>query len=169
MGCGKTTLGKKMAKKLQFTFVDIDVMIENKEQKSITQIFADEGEAYFRNLESQVLKEVSEREGDFLVSTGGGLACKQSNLDYMKQNGFVVYLHANSGILFQRIEKSQDTRPMLKDKTSEELKEWIETLLSQRKPYYEQAHLQFEAVSVTAKRLEEFEQAYQDYQQKVSS
>lgn len=169
MGCGKTTLGKKMAKKLQFSFVDIDSLIENKEQRSITQIFKEDGEAYFRNLESQVLKEVTEKEGDFLVSTGGGLACNQDNLDYMKQKGFVVYLHANTGVLFQRIEQSQSTRPMLKDKTSEELKLWIETLLKQREPFYEQAHLHFEAMSVSAKRLDEFQQAYQGYAEKVSN
>lgn len=129
MGSGKTTVGKEIAKELNYRFVDTDLTIEAIAKKPITEIFRQEGEPYFRNLETQVLAELSTYTRS-VVSTGGGIIQQQINWSYLRQ-GLVVWLDVELAILKQRLAQDE-TRP-LADK--------LELLLKTRRPLYAQSDL----------------------------
>lgn len=130
MGVGKSTIGKILAQKLQYRFFDTDTLIEQVAGKTIPQIFATEGEAYFRDLETQVLKEVSVYTRS-AIATGGGIIQKPINWSYLRQ-GLVVWLDVDIQILQQRVSQDQN-RPL-----SGELK----SLLEKRRSLYSLADMQ---------------------------
>ena len=111
MGAGKTTLGKRLAKRLNFKFCDSDAWIVENCGKSIAQIFAESGEAAFRQIESQALKTLCQQK-NLLLATGGGAPLLKENQVFLKNNGFVVYLHATPKTLASRI-ANDTTRPLL--------------------------------------------------------
>ncbi|GAB3923088.1 shikimate kinase [Mucilaginibacter myungsuensis] len=153
MGCGKTTLGKKLAARLGYAFIDLDHELEAKAGKTIAQYFADHGEDDFRQLESLVLKETAYPE-TAVVSTGGGLPCFFDHMDWMKQHGRVIYIKLNAGVLASRLENNKDDRPILRHKQGAELIAFIEEKLTEREPFYTRAHVIAEGVSLTAERVE---------------
>lgn len=137
MGSGKTSLGKKIAKRFEMNFVDLDALIEEQEGKNINEIFAEQGEDYFRELEAKVL-----RETDFsntLVATGGGTPCFNDNINFMKEIGAVAYLLVPLEILIGRLRQNKDERPLLKNLKGEELDQFIINKYNERKVFYEQA------------------------------
>lgn len=137
MGSGKTFLGKKIANKFSMHFIDLDQLIEEKEGKSINQIFAENGENFFRELEAKIL-----RETDFsnaLVATGGGTPCYNDNVNYMKSIGAVAYLLVPLEILIGRLRQNKDERPLLKNLESNELDQFVINKYNERKVFYEQA------------------------------
>ncbi|MCF7907761.1 MAG: shikimate kinase [Candidatus Omnitrophica bacterium] len=134
MGTGKTTVASFLAKKLNRGFVDMDVAIEEDQGKSITNIFADSGEAHFRRLEQELLRELSAK-SDLVISCGGGLICNEDNLGILKESGVVVSLSAKASTIHERT-KHKIHRPLLNTKDPLAV---IERLLVARKPYYEQA------------------------------
>lgn len=135
MGCGKTTVGKQLSKQLSLPFVDTDEWIEKEQGIDINTIFAQYGEPYFRELETQVLKRLCENGKPHVISAGGGLPVQQQNLPYLKKIGEVIYLKANADSLEVRL--AQDTkRPLLKEGR---LRERIDTLLHERETGYEEA------------------------------
>lgn len=140
MGAGKTTLGKQLAKALSLSFIDLDSYIEQRYHKSVGVLFAERGEAAFREIERMLLAETSEFENT-VISTGGGAPCFFDNIDYMNQRGLTVYLKTPAEILAQRLEKAQHTRPLLRDKTPGELLAFIQNGLQVREPFYSQARL----------------------------
>ena len=91
MGCGKTTLGKKLAKHLNFNFIDLDRFIENKTVKSINVIFDEKGEQYFRDLEKESLNEIYKMD-NLVIATGGGTPCFSDNMQTMLEKGICIYL-----------------------------------------------------------------------------
>jgi len=91
MGSGKTTIGKKIAEKLKMKFIDTDELIVQKAQKAINLIFAEDGELFFRDLESEVIEEISKQE-NIVISTGGGAVLREENLNNLKKNGVLFYL-----------------------------------------------------------------------------
>jgi Shikimate kinase len=143
MGAGKTTLGKAFARELDIPFVDLDWYIEERFHKSIGELFAMRGEASFRDLERNMLHEVAEFD-DVIVSTGGGTPCFYDNMDYMNRKGKTVFLDVHPNILFQRLHVAKQQRPILQNKTDEELREFIMDALSKRLPFYTQAHFHFD-------------------------
>ena len=138
MGAGKTTLGRALADRLGITFIDLDNYIEERYRKSISQIFAEKGEDGFRDIERRMLHEVAEFE-DVIISTGGGTPCFFDNMDYMNQMGLTVYLQASLERLFIRLSIARKQRPLIKDKSDEELREFIAQQLAKREPYYSRA------------------------------
>lgn len=143
MGVGKTTLGKELAEKLGYQFIDLDHFIQSRYQKTISEIFAESGEDKFREIESRLLKEVSEFENT-IISTGGGTPCFFNNIELMKREGIVIYLKTVPDVLVKRLYVGKEKRPLIKDKTEEELLSFIIEGIQKREPFYKQAHITFE-------------------------
>ena len=112
MGSGKTTVGIRLSYHMRRTFVDTDKEIERQQEKEISQIFAQEGEPYFRMLETKLLEKMIETEHDRIISTGGGLAVKAENRALLKRLGTVVYLKPSPETVYERI-KGDTKRPLL--------------------------------------------------------
>ena len=139
MGSGKTTVGKALSKETGMMFYDLDWYIESRMRKTVSQIFAEKGEEGFRKIEYNMLHEVAEFE-DVIISCGGGTPCFFDNIDYLNQQGDVVYLKATPETLYKHLLMAKIERPLLKDKTPEELIDYITEHLKERAPYYEKAH-----------------------------
>jgi len=135
MGTGKTVVGKALAEKLNKKFVEMDALIEQKAGKPIPQIFQEEGEIAFRELEIKVAKEVSQGKNQ-VIACGGGVVLNKINIDRLKKESVLVYLTASPEAILERTSGDGDKRPLLKasDKTVV-----IREMLSFRKPFYEQA------------------------------
>lgn len=138
MCAGKTTVGKALAKRLGRTFYDLDWYVEERFRKKIPQIFAEEGEARFRDLECRMLHEVAEFE-DIVLACGGGTPCFYDNMEYMNAVAETVYLKASADTLCQHVAMSRGERPLLKGKSDEELRSFIDSQLALRAPFYEKA------------------------------
>lgn len=134
MGTGKTSVGRALAKKKKMQFVDLDDLIEMREKRPIRDIFAKEGEAYFRRIEKQVLKDVA-KEDNFVVACGGGIVIDQDNIRIMKDTGTMICLSAKPELILKRT-AGYLHRPLL---NVAEPKKQIELLLKLRAPYYAQA------------------------------
>lgn len=150
MASGKSTFGKRIAKELEYNFVDTDNYIEQKEGKSIPDIFNQYGEKYFRILEKYALNEILERDSNTVISTGGGMSCNQHRLNKMLKNGKVVYLDIDPKSVINRLKNAKQKRPLLSDLSDIELEEKINQLLKKRKKYYGQAP--FKVSSMDAKK-----------------
>lgn len=144
MGAGKTTLGKAFARKLNIPFVDLDWYMEERFHKTVGELFAERGEAGFRELERNMLHEVGAFE-DVVISTGGGAPCFFDNMDFMNRNGKTVFLNVHPDILFGRLRVAKQQRPILQGKKDDELKEFIVQALEKRTPFYSQAQYVFNA------------------------
>lgn len=144
MGAGKTTLGKAFAREMNVPFIDLDWYIEERFHKSISELFAERGEASFRELERNMLHEVGEFE-NVIVSTGGGTPCFYDNMEYMNSCGQTVFLDVHPDILFRRLRVAKQQRPILQGKTDEDLRIFIVEALDKRAPFYSQARYRFDA------------------------
>ena len=151
MGAGKTTLGKAFARELNVPFIDLDWYIEERFHKSIRELFVERGEASFRELERNMLHEVSEFE-DVIISTGGGTPCFFDNMDYMNGRGQTVFLAVHPDILFSRLRVATHQRPILQGKTDGELRAFIADALEKRAPFYVQARYRFDAGHLESRR-----------------
>lgn len=138
MGAGKTTIGKALSKNLGIPFYDLDWYIESRRHKTVPQIFAEVGEEGFRKIEHNLLHEVAEFE-NVIISCGGGTPCFFDNMDYMNQQAQVVYLKAAPEVLHKHLLMAKTERPLLKNKTPEELIGFIREQLKQRESYYSKA------------------------------
>ncbi|MBL4594834.1 MAG: shikimate kinase [Flavobacteriales bacterium] len=136
MGSGKTTLGKRLANKLNKTFFDLDAEIEKDEGKSIDEIFSTHGEIYFRKLESSVLNKVINGHDNFVLSLGGGTPCFNENMELINQSGASIYLKYNAGMLTSRLINAKTKRPLIKDLNELGLKAFVINKLMERENYY---------------------------------
>lgn len=141
MGVGKTTIGKRLANHLSFDFIDTDHLIEEKIGCSISEYFKKFGESAFRKEEHAMLQEVIIQNKNTVISVGGGLPCFHNNMELMNQNGITVYLKRPPKELYQRLRQGKQNRPLLADKTDEELLDFIEKKLDEREVYYNQARI----------------------------
>lgn len=139
MGSGKSTLGKKVATRLNIDFIDLDNFIEQQENKTISAIFAEEGEAYFRKIEQNALEVLCQKPDNMIIALGGGTPCFFNNMELINNTGISIYLKYNSGILSSRLLKAKSTRPLIKNKTKEELVAFIDNMLLDRKFHYNKA------------------------------
>ena len=138
MGAGKATVGKALAKELNIEFYDLDWYIEARMRKTVKQIFDEQGEEGFRRIEKNMLHEVGEFE-NVIVSCGGGTPCFFDNMEFMNQQGETVYLKATPEVLYGHLKMGKTIRPLLLNKTQEEVQVFIKEQLQKRESFYKKA------------------------------
>lgn len=151
MGSGKTTLGKALAQKLGVDFIDLDLYIETRYHKTVREIFAESGEERFRQIEKSLLHEVADFE-NVIIAAGGGTPCFFDNIDYMNGHGTCVYLKASVEELCKRLAGGRESRPLLRGKSDEELRLFIDQSIARRETYYTRASLHFDTGSLTTRK-----------------
>jgi len=151
MGAGKTTVGRTLAQELNMPFYDLDWYIESRMRKTVKEIFDERGEEGFRLIEHNLLHEVAEFE-DVIISCGGGAPCFYDNIDYMNQQGDTVYLKATPEVLYGHLKMGKSVRPLLLNKTSEEVKEFIDEQLVIREPFYNKAKYTLDVNLITVRQ-----------------
>jgi shikimate kinase len=139
MGCGKTTLAKKLASKLSYEWLDTDVFIEKQEGVSVSEIFTKYGETYFRSLELKLIQSLDISK-PMVVSTGGGLPCFNNLMEILNKKGTTIYLERSPKELFKRLQQGKSKRPLLANKSDQELLQFIEENLEKRNPIYRQSN-----------------------------
>ncbi len=149
MGSGKTTLGKKLANKLGYHFVDLDEAIEQHEQKSIVSIFENQGEDFFRTIESKMLDEILTTTSNVVLSVGGGTPCYFNNMELINKQATSIYLKYNVGMLYSRLISAKTKRPLIAKKSDEELKDFIQKTLLEREGFYNQSNIIVEGNNIT--------------------
>ena len=140
MGSGKSHIGKQLAQLLDYLFIDTDHLLENTEGSSIAQIFETRGEVAFRQLESDTLKGLSKWD-NIVVATGGGAPCFHNNMTYINSSGISIYIKTDPNLLLQRLLPESDKRPLLRGRSEADLLAFIESKVSERTAFYEQADI----------------------------
>jgi len=142
MGSGKTTYAHYLSQKTNIPFVDLDEYIEQKEKSSIASIFENKGESYFREIETEYLKEILNLSEQYIIALGGGTICFNNNLQIVLQHSWLIALMPPVDILIQRLWNEKEKRPLIKNfSTQEELKKFIGQKLSERNKFYLQADI----------------------------
>ncbi|QSE97478.1 shikimate kinase [Fulvivirga lutea] len=147
-GSGKTTLGKELSEWMNLPFFDLDDLIESKEEKTIQQIFGQEGEDAFREMEASTLEGFCNSHNKFVLAAGGGTPCYYNNLELMNANAKTIYLDVSAEALFERMNKTAvEKRPLFKN---ENVLDKIKSLIESRRPFYEKAkhRLMSDSISV---------------------
>jgi shikimate kinase len=149
MCTGKTSVGKLLAEKLGYQFVDTDDLIEQRVGMKISDIFAVYGEPYFRDVETEVVKEVAKKD-KFVISTGGGVVLRKVNMNELRKKGIIVNLTAKPETIYNRLKNQHGVRPLLNkpDPMNEIIK-----LLSQREEYYKNCDLRIETDNFTVEQI----------------
>lgn len=148
MGCGKTTLGKKLAAKIGYELLDLDHEIERLAGTSVADYFAAHGEDAFRKFESETLKNHLYPE-NCVVATGGGTPCFFDNMEWMNANGTTVFIQLSAFSLAKRLEKGRAKRPLLANLDEAGVVRFIEEKLQDRNPYYQQAEFILSGINLT--------------------
>ena len=138
MGSGKTTVGHALSQELGLPFYELDWYIETRMHRTVKQIFDEKGEEGFRKIEHNLLHEVAEFE-DVIISCGGGTPCFFDNIDYINRQGETVYLKCTTDVLYKHLKMGKTVRPLLLNKTPDEVKTFIEAQPKQREPFYAKA------------------------------
>lgn len=154
MGSGKTTLGKKIAKKMNLPFIDSDREIEERHQKSIGDIFTENGESFFRTLETDYITSLQNKD-EFVLATGGGMPCFGKNMELLNDLGTTFYLERSSKELANRLFNAKSRRPLIEGMEQEELLSFIEERLSMREEYYKSANVVLRRDDQTVSIIEE--------------
>ncbi|MFT3901619.1 MAG: shikimate kinase [Niabella sp.] len=141
MGAGKTHWGKKLAHALELPFFDLDELIVSMEEKTVTEIFDEHGEEYFRTKEKEVLEWVTQTHPEMVLSCGGGTPCFFNNIAYMNTHGTTVWLNTPTEILLGRLRQQKANRPLLKNLDDEQLRTYIVKKTADRRIFYEQSQL----------------------------
>ena len=141
MGSGKTHWGRLLSQKLGIPFFDLDEQVTEHAGKSIVRIFAEEGEEHFRLKEKEVLHIITESHDGFVMACGGGTPCYFNNIEYMNDSGTSVWINTPLEILFTRLIKEKDKRPLIKSLSDAQLENFINKKFSDRKIYYDQADI----------------------------
>lgn len=151
MCTGKTSVGMSLAKRLNFEYIDTDEIIEQRLNMKISDIFSQYGELYFRDIETQVVKEVSQLDNK-VISTGGGVVLRKENMDNLRKNGFIVNLTASPEVIYERLKTQPGIRPLLnKPNPFEEIKK----LLSFREEYYKNCDIRINTDSLSVEEVVE--------------
>lgn len=142
MGSGKSVIGEMVAKRLQFSFYDLDKLIENRLEMTISEIFSQKGEIYFRKIEHQIFHDLMSRNESFVLSLGGGTPCYANNhLLLSGENTVSVYLNASIGTLFSRLFSERKNRPLIANLNDVDFREYVAKHLFDRSYFYNQATL----------------------------
>ena len=149
MGVGKTTVGSKLAARLGYYFIDSDQEIEDREKKTITEIFAQDGEKYFREVEKNIIQEIILRDEAIVLSLGGGAFIDEDTRKILKEKAVTIWLNADIDDILFRV-AGKNNRPLLNQNNRRKV---LEDLLAKRKPIYSQADLQFNTSSESHESL----------------
>lgn len=143
MGSGKSFLGREAARQLGYHHIEMDDMIIRKAGMSINAIFEKHGEPYFRELESAVIDEIIlSAQGltrPTVVSTGGGAPCHFDNMDRMKETGTTIFIRPDEGVLAERLAAQKEDRPLVRNRSEAEIRQYVATVMEERLPYYRKA------------------------------
>ncbi len=168
MGSGKTSVGRRLANRLEVEFVDMDILIEEYAQATVDSIFSKSGEETFRTLENHILEKLIHGDPK-VIATGGGSACHSGNMHKMLSSGFTVYLELSSAKLSRRIhqsnKKNPGKRPLVKGLEGNALFDYVMTHLNERKEYYEMADMTIDADKVNSSILDEMKERYYDWEE----
>ncbi|MBX2842675.1 MAG: shikimate kinase [Flammeovirgaceae bacterium] len=145
---GKTTFGKELAKALNYDFIDLDEVLVEKVGISISDLFREKGEAYFRDLEKEILENTIP--GKTIIATGGGAPCFFENIEFIKKNGFSIFLNVPVKELAKRSMKQHGSRPLLNDLKEKALEDELKNKLSLRLPFYQQANMKVSGEEISA-------------------
>lgn len=148
MGSGKSSVGRKLATRLGYDFIDTDKEIEKEYGGSVREMFEKEGEDFFREREREMLVRLGGREGDIIIATGGGMPCKPGNVELMNELGYTIYLKMSPAKLAARLEGGRDKRPVIRGLNDKELLDFIKTNLELREPFYNKAVMALECDDV---------------------
>lgn len=155
MGSGKSTIGKLLSTHLKRPLIDTDLEIEKSEGRSIADIFEQEGEVYFRKIESKTLQDALQSKEAAIISVGGGAPCFLQGISYIKKYSFSFYLKVGRSVLLRRI-NGDKSRPLAGDKTKSELKQFIDKSLREREKFYKSANqtiLAYDQPEMIVKRM----------------
>lgn len=158
-GCGKSTLGKVLARKFHLPFIDLDTVIEQEEGMVVPEIFSLKGEKYFRELEASCLRKTLDRQGGMILATGGGAPCFHDNMDLILEKGQSIYLEVPFELLAKRLfAEGVEKRPLLKGiKETEDLVRLLEEKFAYRIPYYQKADLHIQNTSAIEELVEKIQ------------
>ncbi|MEQ1552655.1 MAG: shikimate kinase [Ferruginibacter sp.] len=140
MGSGKSYLGSIWAKQNNFTFCDLDTLIEKEENDNIANIFSTNGENYFREKETKILKKTLKFENT-IIACGGGAPCFFDNIKWMNENGTTIFLNEGLGHIYYRLAKEKSKRPLIANLTNDELMQFVKEKTKEREPYYTQSKI----------------------------
>lgn len=163
MGAGKSTIGQALSERMQVSFLDTDIYLEERQGRCISDIFAKDGEDYFRKLETEYLKEILEQNGDCVISAGGGLPLRRENRELLEQMGNTVYLQVAKETVLERL-KEDKSRPLLQVADRETR---VEEMLRVRHPIYSEAADY--TVAVDGRSVEEIAQDILEWRKKAIS
>ena len=153
MGSGKTHWGRLLSEKLGIRFFDLDEQVTEHAGKSIVELFENEGEENFRMIEKEVLHILTESHESFVMACGGGSPCYFNNIEYMNQSGTTVWINTPLEILFDRLVKEKTKRPLIRELSDEQLRNFIGKKFASRKIYYDQASLKVDEEPVLIENL----------------
>lgn len=153
-GSGKSTLGKQVARLMNMCFIDLDVEIENLTRISIREVFQQHGEAYFRELERDMLDKLIHENESFVMATGGGTPCFHDNMKAMNKVGLSIFIDLPSHEIISRMSKKGIAdRPLFQEMDTKDLVTEFDKKFKHRIPYYRQAKLEISGDYVTAERI----------------
>ena len=142
MASGKSTIGRRLSKMLSMSFLDLDDYIVEKEEMSVTAIFKEKGEVYFRLIENKYLKEVLSKDENFILALGGGTPCYANNMEEVnKGNTLSIYLQGSTATMINRLIKKKSKRPLIASLDDDKIPEFVAKHLFERRSFYEQAKL----------------------------
>lgn len=151
-GSGKTYWVKTLAKKLKCGGYDLDNLVELSEEKTINEIFEEDGEAFFRKAEAEVLRWFVQKK-IYVLATGGGTPCFHQNMDWMNSQGLTIWLNEPLSLIASRLFAEKAHRPLIKDLDDVGIEKFLSDKLEERKPYYSQAKLIIDQPGITEKEL----------------
>lgn len=159
MGSGKTFWTKKIAKWIKSAGYDLDDLIEMTEEKTISEIFEEDGEDYFRKLEAKILRWFTEKK-KYVLAAGGGTPCFHENMNWMKKEGVVIWLDESVEVLVQRLAAEKAHRPLIAHLSNEEIAQFIQQKLVERHAYYQQANYRLTSDQITEAGLKKLIQKH---------
>ncbi len=152
MGAGKTTYGRRLARDIKYNFIDLDHAIEAEQGKTVSQIFAEYGEERFRQIERETMMKTFDLRNT-IVATGGGTPCFFDNMQLLNQHGATLYIELSVKNLVWNLLNSHTDRPLLHNKTYEELVDYVDATLQKRLPFYTQAHYRVDGIGITSQKM----------------
>lgn len=152
MASGKSSLGRRLARKLEYPFFDLDLALEEESGKGIRDMFVEDGEPAFREMEREMLHRLSNN-ARAVIATGGGTPCFFDNMDFMNETGVSVYLKMSPQSLVHRLENARTARPLIEGKQGEVLADFVRRTLKEREVFYQRAHIIIKGESARAGQI----------------